>query len=158
MSAATTPDVSLLNAYHTEWRFLSEHPCNVLLEGAVNATDVALRLLRPHIREPIAWYQPPATLNLPSGETRALILRDAAALSRDEQRRLLAWMGDTGSRTHIISTSARPLFVLVASGLFDAGLYYRLNVMLLRFVAPVHDGLPRGGAEGSIAVSTSPLV
>jgi len=55
--------------------------------------------------------------------------------------------------------------VLVASGLFDAGLYYRLNIMLLRFVAPVHDGLPRGGAEGeprrldrSTAISTSPLV
>jgi hypothetical protein len=134
MSAATTT-ASLLNGYRTEWRSLSQRPCNVLIEGTVGATDALLRLLQPHIREPIAWHRPGTPLDLPSAETRALILRDAVALSRDEQRRLLAWMGDTGSRTQIISTTARPLFALVGGGLFDAALYYRLNVMLLR-VAP----------------------
>jgi DNA-binding NtrC family response regulator len=45
---------------------------------------------------------------------------------------LLAWTGESGWRTRIISTTPRQLFALVASGLFDAALYYRLNVMLLR--------------------------
>jgi hypothetical protein len=93
------------------------------------------------------WHRPPAPLELPSGETRALILRDAAALSGHDQRRLLEWIGG-GSRTQIISTTERPLFALVASGLFDAALYYRLNVMLLRIGAPYPPGLPRDDGDG----------
>jgi sigma-54-interacting transcriptional regulator len=148
MSAVPATEASLVDTYHAEWRLLSEHPFNVLLEGTVTATDAALRRLRRHIREPIVWQQPPAPLDLPSDEAHALILRDAAALSRDEQRRLLEWMGGTGSRTQVISTATRPLFALVAAGLFDAALYYRLNVLLLRVTAPFQPGLralERGG-------------
>ena len=118
--------------YDLELRIFSEHRCNVLLEGTVAATDAALILLRSHIRGPIVWHRPPATLDLPSRETGALILRDASALSRDEQQRLLVWIDDTGSRTHVVSTSSRSLFALVTAGLFDGALYYRLNVLLLR--------------------------
>ena len=137
MTLAPETHVSLMDAYSAERRILSEHPCNVLLEGTVTATDAALVLLRSHIREPIAWHSPPATLDLPSRETRALILSDAAALSRDEQRRLLAWIDDAGSRTHVITSSARPLFALVTAGLFDEALYYRLNILLLRIALPL---------------------
>jgi hypothetical protein len=165
MSAGSATDAAVLDGYHTEWQLLTEQSYNVLLEGPAAATDAALRLLQPHIREPIVWHRPPATLDLPSGTPRALILRDAAALSRDEQRRLLAWMGDTGSVTQIVSTSTRPLFPLVAAGLFDAALYYRLNVLLLRVAAPVQPGWPCDGAEGAprrldspSAISTSPLL
>jgi len=132
MVAATPTDVSLLDSHETEWRTLSEHSCNVLIEGAATATDAALRWLLPHTREPIAWHWPHAPLDLPSGETRTLILRNVAGLTGDDQRRLLEWMGDSRSRTRIVSTTARPLFALVAAGLFDTTLYYCLNVMLLR--------------------------
>jgi hypothetical protein len=132
MSAAPATDAPPLDGDHTEWRLLSERPCNVLLEGAVPATDAVLRLWHAHICEPIAWHQPPAPLDLPSSEAGALILRDATALNRDEQRRLLAWMDGMGSRTQVITTASCPLFALVAAGLFDAALYYRLNVLLLR--------------------------
>ena len=137
MIAAPATDASLLDGYDTEWRLLSEQPYNVLLEGPVTATDAVLRLLRPHIREPIVWHRPPATLELPSGETRTFILRDAAALNRAEQRRLLAWMRDMGSQTQVVTTAWCPLFALVATGRFDAALYYRLNVLLLRLTPPV---------------------
>ena len=132
MIPAPATDALFLDVSHPEWRLFSEQPYNVLLEGTVAATDAVLRRLQPHIREPIAWYQPPATLELPRGETRALILKNAAALSSSQQRHLLAWMQETGSRTRIVSTSPRPLFALVEAGCFDAALYYRLNVMLLR--------------------------
>jgi hypothetical protein len=164
MSVARATDVSLLDRYHTEWRILSEQPYNVLLEGAVTATDAVLGLLQPHIRGPIVWHRPRSPLDLPNGETRALILRDAAALSTADQRRLLAWMGATGSRTQIISTTARPLFALVTAGLFDAALYYRLNLMLLRVGAQYRSGLPCDDAEsvprgldGPITSSPPPL-
>jgi len=148
MSVATVTDVSLLALYRTGLRLLREHPCNVLVEGAGNATDAVLCRLQRHLREPIVWYQPPAPLDLPGGETCALILRDVATLSRHEQRRLLEWTGERGSRTRIISTTPRPLFALVASGLFDAALYYRLNVMLLRVSAAYHPAWLGDGAEG----------
>jgi Sigma-54 interaction domain len=125
-------DASVLDGYDTEWRILSEQPCNVLVEGTVADTDVVLRLLRPHIREPIVRHGPPAALDLPVGETRALVLTHAAALSRNDQRRLLAWMDGQGSRAQIITTASRPLFALVVAGRFDAALYYRLNIVLLR--------------------------
>jgi len=137
MIAAPATDALLLDGAHTEWRLLSEQSCNVLIEGTEDATDAVLRQLQPHIREPIASHQPPATLDLPSGEIRALILKNAAALSSYQQRHLLAWMQETGSRTRIISTSPRSLFTLVESGCFDAALYYRLNVLLLRVTPPV---------------------
>jgi Sigma-54 interaction domain len=141
MSAAMALDVSLFDVSHTEWRMLSAHSCNVLLEGDVTATDTVLRLLQPLLREPIVSHWPRSPLDLPSGEARALILRDAAALSRDEQRRLLAWMGDTGSQTQVITMVSCPLFARVAAGLFDAALYYRLNVLLLRVTPPFEAGI-----------------
>jgi sigma-54-interacting transcriptional regulator len=163
MSAARGTDASPADRYDMEWRLLSEHRCNALLEGTITATDAALRLWRRHIRQPIVRHEPPAPLDLPSSETGALILTNVATLSQDEQQRLLAWMDNTGSRTHIISTSARPLFALVAAGLFDAALYYRLNVVLLHIATPFRPGLLHDGTEGArrlegpIAIST-PLV
>ena len=106
MSAVPATDAPALESHHTEWRLLTEQPCNVLLEGSVPHTDTFVRLLLPYIREPIVEHRPPTTLNLPTGETGALIVRDAAALSRDEQRRLLAWIGDAGSRAQIITTAS----------------------------------------------------
>ena len=146
MSAASATDVPTLESHHTEWRLLTEQPCNVLLEGSVRATDAFVRLLLPHIREPIVEHRPPTPLNLPTGETGALIVRDAAALSRDEQRRLFAWIGDAGARAQIITTASCRLFALVEAGVFDAALYYRLNVLLLRAPATFQSRLPFGSA------------
>jgi hypothetical protein len=146
MSAVPTTAASVLECHHTEWRLLIEQPCNVLVEGSVPATDAFVRLLLPHIREPIVEHRPPTTLNLPTGETGALIVTDAAALSRDEQRRLLAWIGEAGSRAQIITTASCRLFALVEAGVFDAALYYRLNVLLLRATDTFQSGLLFGSA------------
>jgi hypothetical protein len=164
MSAEPASDASFLDSHHTEWKLLHERPCNVLLEGTVGATDAVLRLLLPRSREPIVEHQPPATLNLPTGETGTLILADAAVLSRDEQRRLSAWMGDAGARAQIVTIASCALFPLVEAGVFDAALYYRLNVLLLRPSSPFQSGLLCDDVEGAprhnspIASSTSPFV
>ena len=149
MGAASLTDVSLLDSYQAEWRMLSEHRCNVLLEGAVTTTDAVLHLLQPLLGEPIQWHGPHEPLDLPSGQTRTLIVRDAAALGGDDQRRLLVWSRETGVGTQIISMTPRPLFALVAAGVFDAALYYRLNVMLLR----VEASRPRGLSSDDAPVS-----
>ena len=132
MSAAPPIDISPLESYQCEWRVLRKHRCNVLVEGENAVTKAVLRLLLPYAREPVAWQQPYAPLELPDRRTNTFILRNAASLSVNDQARLLDWSGDTHGRTQIISTSASPLFTLVECGLFDAELYYRLNIMLLR--------------------------
>jgi hypothetical protein len=149
MSVASATNVSVLNHY-AEWRLLTERPCNVLVEGSDTATDAFVGGLLPHIRGPIVQHRAPGTLNLPTGEVRALILRDATALSRDEQRRLLAWMSDTGSQTQIITTASCPAFALVEAGVFDAALYYRLNVLLVCVVSPLQSGLAGGNAVSGL--------
>jgi hypothetical protein len=160
MSVVSATSVSVLESHHPEWRLLTERPCNVLVEGSVTATEAFVGLLLPHIRGPIVQHRAPETLNLPTGETGAVILRDPAALSREEQRRLLAWMSGTGSQTQIITTASCRVFALVEAGAFDAALYYRLNVLLLRAPSPFEIRLAAGSAEGArrqrspIAIST----
>ena len=132
MSATPATDVWPLESYKTEWSILREHRCNVLVEGGRAATTAVLRLLLPSTREAVVWHKPYAPLKLPDRTTNTFILRNAASLSANDQGRLLDWFGDPGWRTQIISTAESPLFTLVQGGLFDATLYYRLNVMLLR--------------------------
>ena len=132
MSAVSATDVSPLYSYECEWRILREHRCNVLVEGDGARTTAVLRLLLPCTPEAVVWHRPHTPLELPGRETQTFILRNATSLSASDQARLLGWLGDTGWRTQIISTSESPLFTLVEGGLFDATLYYRLNVLLLR--------------------------
>jgi len=136
MRAASGTNAPSLNVFKSEWTTLRAHQHNVLLEGHSAATTEALRLLQPHVRLPTFWHHAPKPFDLPSGQAGALILKDVDALSADDQTRLLAWMGDTGSRTQIVSTTKCHLFTLVASGRFDEVLYYRLNVIRLPIGLP----------------------
>jgi Sigma-54 interaction domain len=108
-----------------EWRS-PRH--NVLLEGPEASTLAVLRLLQPHLPEPVIRRGHGSPLQLPGGDVGGLILEEVSDLSGEEQTRLLAWI-DCRSQTQIVSTTARPLFARVAQGFFDASLYYRLNVI-----------------------------
>jgi hypothetical protein len=135
LSAGSATDVSPLDPFGCEWKILRKHRCNVLVEGDSGATNGVLSLLLPYTREAVAWHRPYAAIELPDRKTNTFILRNAASLSASDQQRMLDWLGGTGWRTQIISTAESPLFTLVECGLFDAALYYRLNVMLLRVAA-----------------------
>jgi hypothetical protein len=82
--------------------------------------------------EPIVWKPPQAPLELPGSKPSALILENIAALSAEEQARLLAWLACHRTHTRVVSTTDRPLFAFVTRGDFDERLYYRLNVVLLQ--------------------------
>jgi hypothetical protein len=69
-------------------------------------------------------------LEFPTGECGALVVRNASALTSDEQAALSKWLD--GHRRQVVATTEHPLFPLIAEGLFDETLYYRLNVVLLR--------------------------
>jgi transcriptional regulator of acetoin/glycerol metabolism len=58
------------------------------------------------------------------------VLRNVGALDQSNQSSLLRWLD--GGQRQVVSTTVHPLFPLVARGLFDEQLYYRLNTMLIR--------------------------
>lgn len=128
-----------------EWHGVCTRPHNAILEGPEHVTDSLLLLLAPSLRPPTLWKRAPTPLHLPAGECRSLVLRNVSALDRDGQATLLRWL-DAG-RKRVISTTAYPLFPLIAGGLFDEALYYRLNVMLLR---------ASGGSTAGIARRVQP--
>jgi|KBSMisStandDraft_5_1062788.scaffolds.fasta_scaffold11977_8 hypothetical protein len=123
---------SLPHWHATESLLLRTRRHNVLIEGPVEATGAALLQMQPHIPEPIVWKPPQAPLELPGSKPSALILENIAALSAEEQARLLAWLGCHRTHTRVVSTTDRPLFAFVTRGDFDERLYYRLNVVLLQ--------------------------
>ena len=140
MNAAAAPYIPLMDSYQTELGILRAPPANVLLEGPSAATDDVLLVLWPHLREPLVSNLAHAPLQLPDGPARPMILRNVAALTADDQTRLLVWLQGEGFGAQVVSTSERPLFALVAQGLFDAALYYRLNVLLLRVGPRIQPG------------------
>jgi len=113
-----------------EWHSVSTRQHNAIFEGPEHATERLLSLLRPHLRGPAIWKRAPMPLELPTHGCVALVLRNVGALNRHEQARLLRWLD--GERKQVVSTTPRPLFPLVARGLFDEALYYRLSMTLMR--------------------------
>jgi hypothetical protein len=105
---------------------------HILLEGPKAWTDAVVLCLQPHFHPPIARNQSGVAFQLTGGNVGALILQDVDRLSAAEQRRVLAWMSGASRHTRIVSTTEQPLFPLVERGLFDATLYYRLNMLLLQ--------------------------
>jgi Sigma-54 interaction domain len=156
MNATTGPDVSLLDPYRAEWTSLRAHRHNLLMEGPVTATHAALLLLKPHIGAPIVWKQQQGPFELPSREASVLILEDVETLTAEDQAELLARLDGARSHLQIISTTEHSLFPLVARGLFDSALYYRLNVVLLRFSERDRHATQRRQPHRSTAISTPP--
>jgi hypothetical protein len=132
MNAATLTNDSLPEVCQPEWGILTAQSHNVLLEGPVVDTHAALLRLQPHIRKPIAWGWPQPPLELPTKTAGALVLWDVEKLGLADQERLLLWLDESDTRVQIVSTTEQSLFPLVRDGLFNAKLYYRLNVILLR--------------------------
>jgi Sigma-54 interaction domain len=156
MNATTGPDLSLLDPYRAEWRSLLANRHNLLVEGPLTVTHAALLLLKPHIGAPIEWKRPRGRFELPSREGGALILEDVGTLTADDQTELLARLDRARSHPHIISTTEHSLFALVARGLFDPALYYRLNVVLLRFNQRDRHATQSGRPYRSASISTPP--
>jgi hypothetical protein len=142
MNAATSANDLVPEVCQPEWRILTAHSHNVLLEGPIVDTHAALLRLQPHIRKPIAWGQPQGPLELPAKAAGALVLWDVEKLSLADQARLLLWIDESDARVQVVSTTEHSLFPLVRDGLFNAELYYRLNVMLLRVGVANLSGLP----------------
>jgi hypothetical protein len=114
-----------------EWDGITRAHHNVLLEGPRDATEAAILLLMPYLSEPVLRRRPGEAFELGASPCRTLIVQDVGALHPDQQTRLREWLDRAPGRVQIVSTNRSALFSLVMRGLFDEGLYYRLNAMLL---------------------------
>lgn len=132
VEGALAPALKVGLASIPEWRSACVGQHSMLLEGAEDSTEGILTLLTPHLYQPFVWSHAQMPFTSPPGDCATLVLRDVGALARHQQVGLLEWLDDPNDRKQVVSTSVRPLFPLVGSGLFDESLYYRLNVILLR--------------------------
>ena len=113
-----------------------EHCCkrgaNVLLTGPQMALTAFIYAAQPEFREPVRSVSCSALRLL---DARTLILLDLEALDASGQQQLIAWMNEPrNADTQIVSLAGAPLSPLVKTHAFDAGLYYRLNVIYLEML------------------------
>jgi transcriptional regulator of acetoin/glycerol metabolism len=105
---------------------------NVLIVGHDAAVETVLSELYSLVRPPITSIRVDHRFDLPSLLTSGtLILRNLAALTLEDQRRLHDWMQRTGGVTQVVATSAVPLLPFLERGTFLDTLYYRLNVLYI---------------------------
>jgi len=121
----------LSQGFRDDWRCLLREGFSVMIEGPDDATEAALCLLKPHLRQPIMWQQP-GELQFSAVVPGALVIRQVDAMTANDQERLLERLGPATATIQIVSTARAPLFDLVEAGGFDRTLYYRLNVALFR--------------------------
>ena len=152
----TAPPPPLDTRSADDWRRAASAQHSMLVEGPEASIQAVLQLLTPYLREPVTWLQRGISQTLPAEGSGTLVVQNIAALDREDQARLQVWLDDAGHRRQVVSTSAYPVFPLVDCGLFDARLYYRLNVARFSVGQQERDVLPapttrRSGAPpGSI--------
>ena len=125
-----------------DWRRAATAQHSMLVEGPEASIQTALELLTPYLREPVTWLQRGISQALPAEGSGALVVQNIAGWDRQAQARLRVWLDDPAHRSQVVSTSAYPLFPLVDCGLFDAQLYYRLNVVRFSVGQDERDVLP----------------
>ena len=104
---------------------------NGLILGSPRHLEAALAQLRPYLRPPLIEWTPGAPLRQHS-HARTVVLHHVEALTGDEQALCLRWLRRAvPGQPQVISTSTAPVFPLVSDGRFLAGLYYRLNTILI---------------------------
>ena len=116
-----------------EWDCVTNSRLNALLIGPRHVTGRLVRSVRSHLAHPIIRVFPHRPLVLPrADQVGTIILEDVARLDMAAQRYVLEWLEGAVPRTRMIGTSTVPLLPMVAAGIFDGALYYRLNLVYVR--------------------------
>jgi hypothetical protein len=145
-SSSMPEDWNLAQAAHVDLRAMGMPRVNLLLVGTDRVVWNVLEAILMHLDEPIVSWWPGAQLALPPIDAAGtLILHDAGALSRDEQRQLITWMDQNLGRAQVVSTTPRQLLPRVQAGLFNDTLYYRLNTVCMDVSAETE-----GSAESAL--------
>jgi len=112
-----------------EW-MLSICRTNVLVKAAVGGIDDVIDQITPWIATPLHLCELPGPATFPMGTGGALLLRDVAELSAEQQEILMDWLDVNAGNVQVISATTIDLFAAVERGTFSGRLYYRLNTIL----------------------------
>lgn len=104
---------------------------NVLLIGPDDVTNAFLKMVRPHLQDPVAILRGGEPFTLPSEPVGTLILANVGAFTLAEQSQLDQWLTHRLSRVQVISTSTTGLMSMLATKSFLEALYYRLNTIYI---------------------------
>jgi hypothetical protein len=103
-----------------------------VLIGPSEIADAAIAMLRPHLKQPVAEWDPCITHNLSRIGGGALVVQRIERLNEQQQRQLLEYVDDHRGAVQIICTAEDGLFRHVQCGAFHEALYYRLNTVCVR--------------------------
>jgi hypothetical protein len=128
---ATTPAAKGLVA--GDWRLLLTDRPNVILIGALAATNAVLWVLAPNLPLPVWRCCARTGFVLPAQATGTLVVHQAAALTPARQIQLLQWLSPEQhpDGVEVIATSDRPIAPMVDRGAFLPNLYFALNGVTL---------------------------
>ena len=112
-----------------EWDLLGTSRPNVLITGPGDRTANVLAALQPSLRAPVVTWSAGHPPCFPTAGT--LVVINPAALSREEQLRLLSWLREGGAFAQVVTASTLPLWPLVCAGVFVEALHYYLNTVCL---------------------------
>jgi Sigma-54 interaction domain len=112
---------------------------NLLIMGADEAVARFVTSLWPSFVTPSVVRRRGEPLELAQATQPAgtIIVHDVHTLTRREQQALYRWMNNGNGDTRVVSTTTQSLLPLLAAGLFDDVLYYRLNVLTVDLTPPV---------------------
>jgi hypothetical protein len=114
-----------------DWQLLQMARAHILLIGPVDALEESLEAVLQHATPPVVEWVPDMPHPSPDG-AKTLVIRNVERLSPAQQDALSTTLiGLAPHVCQVITTSAVPLYALVASGAFLDTLYYRLNMLLL---------------------------
>ena len=112
---------------------------NLFVFGADDEVTELFTPLWPCLVAPIVVRYRGEPLRLPPASTPVgtIVIYDLDTLTPSEQYALHQWVRGASGRAWVVSTAVAPLFPLVEAGVFDDGLYYRLNAVTIDLTSPL---------------------
>lgn len=111
---------------------------NVLVVGAEDEAAKLITSLWPCLVTPIVVRDrgEPLPLSPTSPPVGTIVIYGVDTLTRREQLALNQWLIAGNGHARVVSSASASLFPMVEAGVFDDGLYYRLNVVTIDLTSP----------------------
>jgi hypothetical protein len=121
---------------HPEWTILRALRVNALLTGADHLTGAAIARLETSFRQPVVWWAPAVTADVPPLSAGTLVIRDVDRLELRQQESLATWIGAHSVGVQVLSLSRESLYGRVVDERFSPALYSCINTVMLELRAP----------------------
>lgn len=137
----------------SDWSALLASDANAVVVGADPAIVRLWTAVWSTLRKPVCWVES-GRLWLPPQLAGTLVLRNVNDLVRQDQVRLLDWLGQDGRSIRVLASTPRLLFPDVEAGAFLDRLYYRLNTLHVSLTPRPPSSQPRYAGASRLELKT----